>query len=206
MQIAAETKFKHGTLYKALNQLNMTQTQFADEAGISRNHFSKIFTLKVSPGPEAGEKIRNTLEDYGIIIDLAEEWPEAFRGMQFPFKVVQLREIPVDHLIEKYQWTLLMEPPLQEDMVDFNVIKSVVDKLPDEDRDLIKNLFLEKMPLKEYIKEYNLDITPATLHRQLEEALNRTFKKFGSNYDVSYRKSTKVHINSNLKERNFMFK
>jgi transcriptional regulator with XRE-family HTH domain len=112
MNIAAITKFKHGTLYRNLVVLGWSQKQLADRMGVSQNKMSKWINLKSKPNRDEMDRLQRVFGEEDIYFDPVEEWPEDFSPL--PNQLVQLADVSaaeLERLAYHRNGTRLLEDP-----------------------------------------------------------------------------------------------
>lgn len=81
MKIAVLTRFKHGLLFEALQNLGWNQSQLAEASGISNPQIADIVNLRRPPSEKEATAIETALGMEGIPFDILEAWPNGFRGL-----------------------------------------------------------------------------------------------------------------------------
>lgn len=93
MKITAITKFKHGSLWAALKQLNWTQSEFARQCDMQPTAIGTIINLQQRPTEKEANTIQRVLGEKGIYFDPTQEWPETFRGLPKRITIEQTKEV-----------------------------------------------------------------------------------------------------------------
>ena len=93
MKITAITKFKHGSLWAALKQLEWTQSELARQCDMHPSSIGTIINLQQRPTEKEANTIQRVLGENGIYFDPMQEWPETFRGLPKRITIEQTKEV-----------------------------------------------------------------------------------------------------------------
>lgn len=177
MKIAAITKFKHGTLYQLLEELEWSQAELSRRSGVSYSMINEIMRLTRRPTDEQVARIEAALGKAGKIIDVGSLFPDSYIGFKRSLRVVQVQDIEPHQLedLRQHQTRLLedAQPPLPEDMLDTEEklaqIATLLDGtkhcLTDREREIIRLRIFEEKQCGEIAERYGIT----------GQAINHTF-------------------------------
>lgn len=142
MNIAAQTRFKHGGLYSALKQLGWSQAELARRTEMHQTRIGEIINLRRRPKQGIAYKIEAAFGEEGICLDILEEWPQEFKGFKKSPTVTQYKEVPLDNLLQ------MDEPVSQlissEDAMDYDYIHEQISKLPELDQYVFNEFYFKE--------------------------------------------------------------
>jgi len=139
MKITAITKFKHGSLWAVLKQLEWTQSELARQCGMRPTTIGKIINLQQRPTEKEANTIQRVLGEHGIYFDPTQEWPETFRGLPKRITIEQTKDVTALELAAAqtyYDQLALPESTEAEDTV-----LAAMSILTDRERNVIEMRF-----------------------------------------------------------------
>jgi len=142
MKIAAITKFKHGMLFEAMQQLNWNQARLAREAKISAVTAGRICAMKDRPSHATCRKIHKAFLKHGIFFDVMKAWPEAFKGRKEGYAITQIKDISTEQLQSHHQ-CLLYDTPNFGASHDYEQAIKLLEELRPYERLVVKMKYLD---------------------------------------------------------------
>lgn len=144
MQITAETRYKHGELYHALDTVGWTIQTLSSHSGVSVGTLSGVLNLRRRPSEKTAHHIEKAfLHEASVEIDMLKDWSPKFKGFKKPFKVVQTRDVPTMSILEmQYECKQLVEPE-EAKSIDIEYMLSMVKQLPERSQMVVNMYYLE---------------------------------------------------------------
>lgn len=98
MNIAAITKYKHGSIYKLLQKLGWSQSELARRCDVCSTVIGDVINMVRRPNQKLADTIQRVFGEAGEYLDVLEEWPDSFR-LEKGFKREEMADIPVGNLL-----------------------------------------------------------------------------------------------------------
>ena len=182
MKITAITKFKFAPLYHAIIKADLTHSELARLSNISRNTLSQIFCLRTRPSEATALKIEFALGEFGIYINILDEWDKEFKGFKCNTDIIETQDVPINKLLECNS-PKLIEYHDEGNQLDVAYLYEQISKLEKSDQDIINNCYIGDVSISVYSNK--IQRTRTCTMQRLERALDSLAKICGSNKRIN---------------------
>jgi RNA polymerase sigma factor (sigma-70 family) len=149
MKITAITKFKHGELFAILKKLGWSQLELARRAGVDAGAIGKVINLHKRPSKGIATAIQRAIGEAGEYLDVLEQWPETFVGIERGAKHEVTRDIEFESLLECPEAMLIPARDSCDNQELAGVLDDALKELTPRDRRVIEMIFYEGKTLQQ---------------------------------------------------------
>jgi transcriptional regulator with XRE-family HTH domain len=141
MKIAAITKFKHGEMYKAMKQVDVSTPKLAKATGLSYHTLLKFLNMVRRPTEEQAQKLQLFFGRFDIFVDLEMWWPQEFSPLKKSAVIEQIADIPIEAWLSGSVQAAL--PPDEVLMQQETGIEKALATLRPREQYILRQRFLE---------------------------------------------------------------